>query len=457
MKTSTITCACLFLSGLLLASGTFCTLAATGTIQGKLTAGQIGNTAAAESMVEALDATDATVVQTAVVNDDNSFALILPPGAYRICFRFTAYAEADPSNYHDERSFYVEAQNQPAISCFAAGTVVTVAEGTTTLINPFVGYRLDPMVVVTPMSIAGTVAAGVGQPLQNIRVDLLDDCSANVVRTTSSAVDGTFLFQSAYGLPYAPWKIRFLDPSGRYATSFYGADDFIGATPMTSYTDVLKELVLRPHDIEVSPLSHDFGDVALPESVTAIVTIGNRGGSTLQVSSINLLSGASPYISIQSTPALPVTLEAGASSEVTLLFEPHALGPAAATLEVVSDDPDKSTVLVTLNGAAVASEAPPAEQVATTLEFIQDAATEGTLQGTGPAGAADAHLQALLNQIKAASDLAAAGKLMQACQQLANAVQRTDGEPQPPDFVSGPAALELKLLIELTRQAIGCR
>jgi hypothetical protein len=62
-----------------------------------------------------------------------------------------------------------------------------------------------------------------------------------------------------------------------------------------------------------------------------------------------------------------------------------------------------------------------------------------------------------MNQVKAASDLAAAGKLQAACAQLRSALQRTDGDPQPPDFVTGPAAAELALLIELAQASIGCK
>jgi hypothetical protein len=62
----------------------------------------------------------------------------------------------------------------------------------------------------------------------------------------------------------------------------------------------------------------------------------------------------------------------------------------------------------------------------------------------------------MLFSIKAAGDMAAKGQSKAACQQLLNALQRTDGNPTPPDFVEGPAAAELQLLIQDTLQQMGC-
>lgn len=304
--------------------------------------------------------------------------------------------------------------------------------------------------------IEGSVKNTEGVALEGIVVQLLGSCTAGQLGTATTDSQGNFLVWGPY-YGTEDSKLRLSDPAGYYRTSFYGItdDDFIAA-PTVATTPVYPIMLPAPPDIEVRPLIADFGNVELPGSTTTIVTIANRGGSDLHVSELTLLSGSNPDISIQSSHPLPVTLAPGASCEGALEFEPHELGSAGATLAVVSDDPDEGTVQVALTGQGVASEAPPAEQLAAAVAFYEEAAAEGTLQGTGPGGAADAHLQALLNQLTAASELAAAGKLAQACQQLKNALLRTDGDPQPPDFVTGPAAAELRLLIELTRLAIGC-
>jgi hypothetical protein len=440
------------LSSLLLAVGTDSVLGGTGYLEGKLEAIPNGSTIAIRTMVEVLNTTNAMLVTSAVINEDTSFELKLPPGDYRLCFRFAPSS----GGFDERRSFYNAEAEKPSIVCFSKGSVVSVAAEATTTIHALVGYNLDAVsVVTTKVKINGQVLANAtAQPLPDITVELLDPCSANVMSSVSTDLEGWFYFGPS--IPGTEWIMRFSDPFGRYATSFHGSEAFDTAKLMSSNATVIQQLQLMPQHIEVTPLVADFGSVQLPGSVTTVVTIQNIGGDDLVVSSLAPAAGSSPSISIQSAPALPLTLAADESCEVTLGFKPTVLGPVAATLAVTSNDPDAPTVQVAVSGVGVASEAPPAEQIAVTLEFIAETAAAGTLQGTGPAGAADAHLLALLNQIKAASDLAAAGKLKQACQQLENVLQRTDGDPQPPDFVTGPAAEELRLLIELTRVAIGC-
>jgi hypothetical protein len=453
MKNSAVRSASCLFAGVLLASGTFWSLAGTGIVQGDLTAKTAGQTIAVGAMIEALNAVDATVAQTDVMDFDGpsasgSFSLTLPAGTYRLCFRFAASS----GNYSDRRSYYAEAAAKPQY-CFSEGTVVSIVEGTTTTIDALAGYSFDPVqVALTEFALGGSVTDAEGSPLSNIQVELLDSCSANVVFSTTTD-EGDFKIERQLSL--SSGKLRFSDPSGRYATSFYGDDNFVGAAPVPLESDISKVLQPRPQDIEVAPLSDAFGDVALPGSATAIITIANRGGVDLQVTSLVLADTGTPCITVKSAPLMPLTLTPGSSCEVLLEFEPQILGETVATLAITSDDPDEATVLVTLSGNGVASSAPPGEQIAATLDFMAESVNEGMLQGTGPGGAGAAHVQALMDQIKAASDLAAAGKLQPACKQLENAMQRTDGAPSPPDFVTGPAAEVLRLLIDLTRASMG--
>ena len=79
-----------------------------------------------------------------------------------------------------------------------------------------------------------------------------------------------------------------------------------------------------------------------------------------------------------------------------------------------------------------------------------------TLEGSGSGGSASGRLNALINQIEAAGDLSDAGLIDEACGQLASTLKRTDGVFPPPDFVSGEAAAELALLIEIMRASLSC-
>lgn len=221
-------------------------------------------------------------------------------------------------------------------------------------------------------------------------------------------------------------------------------------------------------DIDVAPLALDFGNVALPGSNMLMVTVSNEGSEDLTVSSIDLEPESSAAFSISFAPILPAVVSPEATVDVEIAFTPMSLEMFAAVLEILSDDLDEDRVTVDLTGAGVASEAPPSEQIDNTIDFIEDSVAEGNLEGEGPGGSGDGRLGALINQIEAAGDLINDGMCEddvnripaicdQACVQLLDALKRTDGDPKPPDFVTGDAATQLALLIEVMRDAVGCQ
>ena len=90
------------------------------------------------------------------------------------------------------------------------------------------------------------------------------------------------------------------------------------------------------------------------------------------------------------------------------------------------------------------------------LTFINEAVSEQTLWGTGPGKSAKGRLGALRNMVETADNLIEAELFEEGCQQLLDAYRRTDGEPVPPDFVSGSAAPELAGMIEDLMLDLGC-
>ena len=95
-------------------------------------------------------------------------------------------------------------------------------------------------------------------------------------------------------------------------------------------------------------------------------------------------------------------------------------------------------------------------QIADMLDFVEMAVAEGSLAGNGPGGSGSGRLNALISQIETAGDLVEAGMIDEACDQLQDAFNRTDGESPPPDFVAGDAAMELALLISILQASLGC-
>ena len=217
----------------------------------------------------------------------------------------------------------------------------------------------------------------------------------------------------------------------------------------------LYEFTVQLPDIAVAPAAVDFGDVNVGSTGSTIVTVSNTGAQPLTVSSIALAPSGSPF-AITSSPSLPATVAPGGTLDVPLAFSPTATGVRSATLTLTSDDLDEGTVQVPLTGRGVVSQPPPSQQIANILAFFDSSVAAGTLQGSGPGNSAQGRLRALRNMIEAAGDLISRGLVADACGQLADARNRTDGQPQPPDFVSGPAAVELRLRIETLRTTLGC-
>ncbi len=202
-------------------------------------------------------------------------------------------------------------------------------------------------------------------------------------------------------------------------------------------------------DIVVSPFSLDFGDVELPGSNALMVSISNVGALDLEVMNIDFQMGSSGAFASTSVPSPVVVLAPGASADVGITFTPTTLGVFSGTLEIGSDDPDESLVVVDLVGTGVVSDDPPSQQIMDILNFIDDSVAAGTLEGSGPGSSGTGRLNALKNQIEAAGDLFGDGLVAEGCDQLLDALERTDGEFPPPDFVEGHVAAELELLIEI--------
>jgi hypothetical protein len=99
----------------------------------------------------------------------------------------------------------------------------------------------------------------------------------------------------------------------------------------------------------------------------------------------------------------------------------------------------------------------PEEQIERILRFFDRAVDEGTLQGEGQGKSSQNRLNALRDMLEVAADLVEAGAYESACGQLMAAYQKTDGDPTPPDFVSGPAAPELAIMILELMDTLGCQ
>ena len=227
-----------------------------------------------------------------------------------------------------------------------------------------------------------------------------------------------------------------------------------------AYDFVSIDITVTPGgNIKVSPAEYDFGDVELGSSSSTIITITNPlGGSyedPLYIENISLTGGDSGSFAVTVNPAGSTVLP-GESNDVGITFTPSAEGYVSTTLQIESDDPVFPLIEVSLVGEGVFEEPDPEGQIAAILSFTDASVEAGTLTGDGPGSSAGNRLNALQDMIEACGDLIEDELYEEACGQLAAALKKCDGQPKPPDFVTGPAALVLRSMIEVLRTTLGC-
>lgn len=194
--------------------------------------------------------------------------------------------------------------------------------------------------------------------------------------------------------------------------------------------------IIASAQLDVSPTTHDFGDVEVGSTATAMVTVMNLGGSEVTLDAS--LSGSADFAIISSVPG---SISPGGIVDIQITFTPSAVGYVEADLLL------NVTVVSSLAGVGVSIEPPPSVSIADILAFFDASVADGTLVGNGPGKSADGRRDALRNMIEAAGDLIEDGAIGEAQRQLMNAYQRCDGLDRPPEFVAGTAAPTLAGMI----------
>ena len=212
-------------------------------------------------------------------------------------------------------------------------------------------------------------------------------------------------------------------------------------------------------DISVTPASYDFGNVEVGTSVSVIITMTNVPGEAVEpliFFGASLLEGSHGDYTITDTPDLFHILQVGESADIVVTYSPASVGSTNAVLSILSNDPFNDEELVPLSGTGVESEPDPLDEIADIIDFIDISVADGTLWGDGPGNSANNRLNALINMLEAASDLIEGGDFDQGCEQLWDVYFKVDGETPPPDFVDGPAAAELALIVLDVIDLLGC-
>jgi hypothetical protein len=106
-------------------------------------------------------------------------------------------------------------------------------------------------------------------------------------------------------------------------------------------------------EIDVSPMSLNYGDVYIGSCSNLTATIYNTGSADLEVSSIAFGARSSGDYSITALPSTPAVIIPGANALVEITYCPTDTGFDSGTLEIASTDSDEPIVIVSLSGNGI--------------------------------------------------------------------------------------------------------
>jgi hypothetical protein len=148
-------------------------------------------------------------------------------------------------------------------------------------------------------------------------------------------------------------------------------------------------------DIDVTPVSVDFGDQPITDGATATtsITIANQasgvGSESLEYTIGN--SNATNFQLAAGTCTLSGagTIAVNSSCTFTVRFDPSTTGAKSGTITITSDDPDESAVLVSLGGSGTDREIAVSPSLVAFGDHLVDAGASATqtvtIQNTGGA------------------------------------------------------------------------
>ncbi len=220
-----------------------------------------------------------------------------------------------------------------------------------------------PSISVTPTSLSfGNVAVG-GSGTRTLTIanggtaTLTGNVALAAGTTAEFAVSPASFSIAAGGAP--------VTVTVTYAPSAVGADS--GAIAVTSNDPATPTAnvavsgtgVTTPVPVPIaslSPTSIDFGATTIGATASHAVTIQNTGTATLDVTGISLASGTSAEFAW--SPAAPFTVAAGASTTVTVTYQPTDGGTDAGAVVIATDDPASPTLTVAVSGSGAQAAQP---------------------------------------------------------------------------------------------------
>ncbi len=212
-------------------------------------------------------------------------------------------------------------------------------------------------IVASPLSVNfGDVLFGT-QATQQVVVRNVGDIVLDVSSASISGTDPQDFLITSGGAPFSVAKGDSHLVDLAFSPQGFGTKNavlqFVSNDPDTPQLDVsLAGNSITP-EINVSPLTHDYGNVRINTSLSQNYVINNFGTANLDVSALTLLGNDATEFFISTTTS-PFSIAPGDSQTVTVDFTPVTIGIKSATLRIESSDIDEPSIDVLLSGNGVA-------------------------------------------------------------------------------------------------------
>lgn len=223
------------------------------------------------------------------------------------------------------------------------------------------------------------------------------------------------------------------------------------------YITVITVTILIPNisKAAISSAGYDFENVEVGSSETTIVNITNLGETETEISGIIFANTTCSDFSVVRTPDNLIIPVKG-FIEVEIGYTPSSIGTCSDTLSIYNGTPFPS--MVTIVGAgiepAVTNLDPfdpkkqSLKQMAQIKSFINESLDNSTLEGTGKGKqTAQNRVRSFYKMLVLTTHMIENGNIESARNKLTTIYKKTDGKPNPVDFVTGDAAGDLAKLI----------
>ncbi|MBI5684477.1 MAG: choice-of-anchor D domain-containing protein [Verrucomicrobia bacterium] len=106
--------------------------------------------------------------------------------------------------------------------------------------------------------------------------------------------------------------------------------------------------------LSATPTSLAFGSLSVGTPASQSVTLRNSGTASATVSSL-ALGGSADFKMATGTPATPLTVAAGGTVTLSVVYTPSVASAASGTLTIASNDPANPQIAIALSGTGTAS------------------------------------------------------------------------------------------------------